>query len=207
MRKMFGTMLATEDYALGARRLYDSLKTVNSIYQNDFFILLASNINIDNIKKIFPEKDVFIANFNLLNVPNLDKDERIKYTINKIYAFQVPVGIKLCLVDSDIYFIKNCDHYLDFPAGSAYPAAQPPHSANGGVIIFENDFQSFLKGKEIIDNFNGDFRINDEYIWKELWQNFSTDYEKHLPIGDWYNNEEQMRVVHEDGFPKQWMIN
>ena len=60
---------------------------------------------------------------------------------------------------------------------------------------------------KIIDNFNGDFRINDEYIWKELWQNFSTDYEKHLPIGDWYNNEEQMRVVHEDGFPKQYMIN
>ena len=27
MKKMFGTMLATEDYALGARRLYDSLKT------------------------------------------------------------------------------------------------------------------------------------------------------------------------------------
>ena len=52
MKKMFGTMLATEDYALGARRLYDRLKTVNSIYQKYFFILLASNINIDNIKKI-----------------------------------------------------------------------------------------------------------------------------------------------------------
>lgn len=202
--KMFGTLLATEDYALGARQLYDSLKKVNSIYKK-FLILLADNINEDNIKKIFPESDILF-----MKIPLLNKNESIRelYTINKIYSFLIPKEFKLCLVDSDIVFIKNCDHYLDFPPGSAYPGFLSPHSANGSVIIFERDLESYQKCLNIINNFhNSKNNINDEYIWRELWKNFSEDYYKHLPIGDWYNGKEQERLIHYDGFPKPWMIN
>ena len=118
-------------------------------------------------------------------------------------------------MDADLRIIKNIDHYLDFETGSAFPSTDYSYGEyqddfvdignqgglNGSVLIIEPNYSKF---NDLLDIHTE--CINDEQIWDKMYPLFMKQYWKHLPVGDWRGSSEQLRIIHDDGFPKPWMV-
>ena len=80
------------------------------------------------------------------------------------------------------------------------------------IICYDNDSQIMSIMVDNITNAGDRIAhlttecINDEQIWDKMYPLFMKQYWKHLPVGDWRGSSEQLRIIHDDGFPKPWMV-
>ena len=211
MRKAWCVMVATEDYLPGAKIVFETLKATNTQYP--FILLLEEKI-----------PQIAIQECGLSNIPVFyfrslkgSNERRELYTVNKIWAYKIPSNQyqKIGLLDADLRIIKNIDHYLDFETGSAFPSTDYSYGEyqddfvdignqgglNGSVLIIEPNYSKF---NDLLDIHTE--CINDEQIWDKMYPLFMKQYWKHLPVGDWRGSSEQLRIIHDDGFPKPWMV-
>ena len=108
----------------------------------------------------FPDNDIFFFESVALLGAVDPIEKRACYTLDKIHALNIPAGMRLCLMDSDIIVLRNIDHYLDFPHGSGYVNVcydTDYYGMNGGVIIFERNEEEYKKALEAIPLY-----VNDE---------------------------------------------
>ena len=211
------TLLATDNFLPGVIMLNNSLKKVNTEYplyviatnnlaQKTFDALEKENI----LYKVYPYISFFCdGNRNLDFWKDVvDQRENVWWncTFSKIYMFLFTEFEKICFVDADVEFLKNCDNYFSYPTPAAfcYPYSD---GMPGGTMVITPSEKDFFKCLQIGSKLG---IVNDEMIWYEWYPNFKNEPDHILPSEDfnYENNVDNLntaKLIHYDGQAKPWL--
>ena len=216
------TLLATDNFCGGVKMLNDSLKKVNTKYP--LYVIATNNLSqesfdfLDNEKipyKVFPYISFFCdGERNMRYWADLvDQRENVWWncTMAKNYIFLFNQYQKVCFVDADVEFVKNCDHYFDYPTPASFDIRWAD-GIHGSMILVEPNLEDFFTCMNIACDIG---IVNDEMVWYR-WKPYFKQMTDHIfPIEDYYGTGDmelnpeatEYRLKHWDGFEKPWFKN
>jgi Alpha-N-acetylglucosamine transferase len=205
-KKVFITVLSTNDYLKGVLLLNESIKNTNSKYR--LVVLVTKSIsdysltvlNLCNIESILIENEV------LVNLSGRNNDSSCSHwnnTFEKLQIFNQVQFDKVVYLDSDMFVIENIDELFDKEHMSAVCAgAELPENTewkgnlNSGLIvlkpekkIYEDLIALLPKVSNTLINF-GDQDIIQEYV-KDDW-----------PLNLWLDDSYNMFSIYIDWYVK-----
>ena len=231
IKKIYLTVLSTNNYIDGVLTLYASLKY--SKCQYPFGVFVSKNITEDKIK-ILEQKGIIVIKdssenqipINEILIKN-NKNQNLSYwsnTLDKLKIFDLMEFEKIVYLDSDMLVLKNIDELFEKPhlsavvAGKSYPRNEGWRKLNSGLMVITPQKGVYQKLLSLIPVILKDKEaVGDQDIIQEFYK--SWEKEKNLILSEKYNifinyidyyvkklNYEEIKVVHYIGAKKPWML-
>ena len=194
-KKVYMTLLGSDNYLIGTLALIQSLKDVRSKYP--IVVVVTSNVSSKSLK-ILKKKNIDFVQVGKINISNkvIEDNKKQGYanwsnTFSKLVIFGQTQYKKIVFLDSDMLILKNLDALFDRKnlsaviAGKSYPGNSDWKDLNSGTMVIVPKSGEDERLLKLVDNNNLSGKFGDQDIIQLGYPNWKN--ESQLELGEEYN--------------------